>query len=326
MESTKQVLTHSSLKTFRQCKKKYFFQYEQGIETVKESEPLFFGSLMHEGIAVYSKNHSVQDAIDVMTNIVNETTQDEFVLAKAIAMMEGYATQYNNEPYLYVEIEKEYRAPLLNPETARSSQTFELAGKIDAIVKCETDRFMIKEIKTTSESIDAESPYWQRLMMDAQISNYFIGAEVLGYKINSCVYDVLKKPTLTPYKATPIEKRQFKKDGTLYASQRDKDETPQEYYERLASDIKENPSKYYARKEIARSENDLKDFLTDVWDEAQILKEKKRNGIFSRNTEACITVYGTCPFWSACVGAASIDDHTLYRKKGSKHTELAEAI
>lgn len=324
MESTKQLLTHSSLKTFRQCKRKYQYQYEMGLETVKESEPLFFGKLMHNAIEEWCRT-GLSAAIELVRKQISEAVEpDEYLAVTIIELMIGYDRQYITDPYEVIELEKEYRAPLLSPETARASRLFDLGGKLDAIYKDGNGRYLIIERKTTAESIEEGASYWQRLLIDPQISGYFLGAEVLGYKVESCLYDVIKKPTIRPYKATPMESRKFKADGTLYANQRAEDETPLEFAARLSADIQANPSKYYARKEIPRSENDLQDYLSDVQAEAGSLRECQKSNRWARNPESCVTVFGPCPYFGVCSGQASIDDPTLFKKKGTKHSELIE--
>ena len=55
------------------------------------------------------------------------------------------------------------------------------------------------------------SEYWRRLRIDGQISMYYEGASVLGHDVAGCIYDVIVRPTLRPYKATPLDKRKLTK-------------------------------------------------------------------------------------------------------------------
>lgn len=61
---------------------------------------------------------------------------------------------------------------------------------------------VVVEHKTTSADITPGSPYWRRLTLDAQVSLYLGGA-------GSLLYDVIRKPTLRPLKATPVEARRY---------------------------------------------------------------------------------------------------------------------
>ena len=44
-------------------------------------------------------------------------------------------------------------------------------------------------------------------LIDGQVSGYYVGASTLGYEVDVCLYDVIRKPTIRPYKATPEESR-----------------------------------------------------------------------------------------------------------------------
>jgi hypothetical protein len=69
---------------------------------------------------------------------------------------------------------------LINPATGRASQTRQLGGKLDVLVRDQDSRALIIEHKTSSEDLGPGSDYWRRLRMDPQISTYFVGARALG--------------------------------------------------------------------------------------------------------------------------------------------------
>lgn len=321
----RQILTNSSLSTFRACPRKFQIQYEMGYRPVKEAEYLSFGKLMHRGIEVWSKDHKLKDAITAIYDMAEKTAiLDEFLVAKAHALMEGYHAKYWDEPYVMVAVEKQFFAPVLNPETARESQNFVNSGVLDGLLqKIGSKNYTLKEIKTTSENIeDPTSDYWLNLQIDSQVSHYYLGAEALGFPVETCLYDVCRRPALQPYKATPLDKRNYKKDGTLYASQRDRDETVEEFFQRIKLDIELFPNKYYARREVPRLKTDLEDYMEDEWQIAQTIRTFQKKGKFPRYTRSCISLYGTCPMFPVCTGRASLEDTTLYKKVDSVHQEL----
>lgn len=323
---TKEILTNSSLKTFRECPKKYYFSYEHSYEPAVKPEYFRFGSLWHIGIEAWEVNRDLDQALEAMNKERDHLFNDEYTIFKAFALMETYHTLYKDQPYSAFAIERPFRAPVINPETGRESRTFEYDGVFDGLYKDQSGRTILKESKTTSEDISPESDYWRRLQMDSQISGYYLGAEASGYKIESCIYDVVKKPMLSPYKATPLENRKFTKEGKLYANQREQDETPREFYERLKADVLSRPNYYFARKEIPRSANDLAEHLHDVWHTGQTIQSFRKSEQWPRNTASCITLTHTCQFWPVCSGQARIDDPNLYVKKESAHPELTKNI
>ncbi len=69
----------------------------------------------------------------------------------------------------------------------------------------------VVEHKTSSADITPGAPYWKRLRLDAQVSNYQVGVRAMGHEPAGTLYDVVGKPTLVPFKATPVEKREYTK-------------------------------------------------------------------------------------------------------------------
>jgi hypothetical protein len=158
--------------------------------------------------------------------------------------------------------------------------------------------------------------------MDGQVSVYFTGAAALGHPVDACLYDVLKRPALRPYKATPPEDRKYTKDGALYKTQRLVDETPEEYRARCMEAIAAAPGEYFVRGEVVRLDGEVADAITDIWQLGRTLQENKIAGRFPRNPDACSRFGRLCPFFAPCTGEASLDDPTLFRKLDDVHPEL----
>lgn len=209
---------------------------------------------------------------------------------------------------------------------------------------------LVVEHKTTSADITPGSPYWRRLALDAQVSLYLGGA-------GSLLYDVIKKPSLRPLRATPVEARRYTQakskacpeckrknatpaphtvdgltcseeriitdpGGKLYADQRDADETPDAYEARLLADIAQHPDAYYQRGTVVRTEEEAQEAGRDVWMTARMIRESRYLGAWPRNPSACDAYGRTCDYWPVCSGTASIDDDVLYRDAGAQHEEL----
>ena len=161
------------------------------------------------------------------------------------------------------------------------------------------------------------SEYWQRLRLDAQVSDAFAGARSLGYEVAGCYYDVIAKPRLAPLAATPPEKRQYtKKDGRLYAGQRESDETPYEYRTRLDEHIAEKPERYYARAVAPRVEADEIEALLDTWNTARDIREADLALRQPRNPDACKGWGRLCEFFAVCTGEADVNDAGMFRSAG----------
>jgi hypothetical protein len=254
---------------------------------------------------------------------------DAYELVRAEALISGYHYRWNEfaDAYEVISVEVKFRTALVNPQTGASSRIWELGGKLDVLVrKREGGDVYLVEHKSTSEDIGAGSEYWRRLRMDGQVSIYYEGAAALGHHVAGCIYDVLKKPALRPHKATPVEDRKYKKDGALYANQRESDETPEEFRARLVEAIAEAPDKYFQHGDVVRLEGEVAEALWDIWQIAQQLNEAANRDRFPRNPDACSVFGRTCEFLDVCSGGGSLDDATRFKRLDHVHPELSAAV
>ena len=308
-------LTNSMRNKFASCHRAFKFCYEDLKRPIKTSDALNFGTAMHSMLEAYW-----QAKIPTTPKM-----EDGYSSMTLLALFEGYKKRWEESDkatYETIGTEMRFDAPLMNPETGGLSKTFHLSGKIDALAKEKaTGKVVIVEHKTTSQDIGPGSDYWRKLPIDGQVSGYYCGAEALGHQASTCLYDVIRKPTIKPLKATPEDKRKYNKDGSLSKACRENDETPDEWYERLSADIASRPDYYYARIEISRSDNDLLEYLFDMWAVSREIADAERMNRWSRNSQAC-SVYGTCEYFGVCTGESNLDDVTLFRKAEKVNEEL----
>jgi len=189
---------------------------------------------------------------------------------------------------------------------------------------------LILETKSSSEDITPGSTYWKRIRMDPQIGVYLRAAQQDGLDPFGIGYDVLGKPALRPLKATPLESRKYTKptkkdpESRLYANQRERDETPEEYGKRCLDAIIAEPDAYYQRALPVRLLQEQHDGAVDVWQTAQTMREARRLNVFPRNPDACFQWSRACDFLAACCGDVPIDDPLLFRKEEKEHEELED--
>lgn len=304
------LLTVSRLRTWRDCKRRHRIVYLDGWRPRREDEAISFGRLVHEGLEGWWTAQPGQRLFDAQSRVLGRA-QDLRLEAAVHELLRAYDLRWatSMEGYEVLAVEATFTAPFINPETGAASRTYLLAGKVDGVVRERaTGRVLLIEHKTTSDSIDdATATYWRRLAMDGQVSHYYVGAESLGFQVEGCLYDVLLRPRMKPLKATPPESRKYTRDGRLYAAQREADETPAEYAARLRADIEAAPPKYLQRREVPRTEDDLRDYLFDAWAEARTLREAELAGRAPRNPEACFR-FGACPFFEHCANGLRLED------------------
>lgn len=78
-------------------------------------------------------------------------------------------------------------------------------------------------------------------------------------------------------------------------------ETPAMYAARLLADIQERPSFYFQRREIARTDADLKEFREELFAIYQTQKMMEKHNTWYSNTAQCRATF-PCPFIGVCYG------------------------
>lgn len=339
------VLTHSRFQKFKTCNLAHFFAYEMRLRRQRTSEPLSEGSAFHIALETYDfAAGSHEDKKAAGRAIVKKryemippwcVTDDEIHswICQGVRMsvlFDLHCDYWVNDENEIVATEMAYDIPLPNPMTGATSRNFRQAGKIDRIVRLFDGRLAVQEYKTTSTDIGHDSDYWKRLRIDSQISGYVLAARAQGYPVETVLYDVTRKPALRPYKATPVELRKYKKDGELYANQREVNESPEEYGRRVYEAVRNDPQRYFRREEIVRLESDLREHQHDVWAQQKQIRACQTTGVWPRNTGSCIGHFGKCEFFDICTGglAESVKAGVIpdgYRVAETMHEELADS-
>ena len=291
------IVTQSELRTYRRCPREWRLAYGLGLRSVgADAAPLRFGSAVHEGLAALWQGQDIGQALDALTGM------DEIERAQAAAMLCAYADHWRLPVGQVLAVEKEFRAPLVNPATGCASQTYQLGGKIDALTLLD-GRVLLVEHKTTSEDITPGSPYWQRLRIDTQIPLYLEGVRALGHEPQGVLYDVLAKPKLRLKKG----------------------ETAEGFFRRLIDEIGANPAKYFAQVELPVLKKDEDDAMADAWATARAIRDGNLARRWPRNSDACVRWNRPCSYFSACTGQTSLSDPTRFRTIPNPHPELSDA-
>ena len=333
---TDKRLTYSEMSTVDKCLRKAFLCYQLGLRPKRDAKPLRIGSTIHKALDYYKRGSTPDEATKRIMFEYSETMPlyEEYMYdweierATISAMLTGYFWRWSemDKDMKIIVSEQTFDLEIINPDTGRRSRTSTVAGKTDGICELLDGRLAIMEHKTNSEDLSAESDLWKSLRIDNQISLYFLAAKRMGYDVQTVLYDVLRKPTKLPFKATPHDKRKYKKDGSLYANMRDKSETPDEYSARIVEDMGNNPDFYFARKEIPRIESDLKEFEYDLWQKTQIIHQCKINNRWPRATGAC-RGFGKCQYFGLCTSGYDVKSGIVpegFIQIDDVHTELIE--
>lgn len=323
-----QTLTHSRLSSYRTCPMKHHLRYDLGLVPDRTPTYFRFGTAWHlcqeliDGDYVTALHDNYANPPDWVQEDATALRAWLYEPATVLTLFNAYQIHYATDPVEVIAAEKEFRIPILNPETSRPSPVFNFAGKIDKLARWQ-GREVIMEYKTTADDIGPDSEYWLRLRIDTQISGYLMAARALGHNPEAVLYDVVRKPTIRPHDVPltdalgvivlgPDGQRVYTKSGEPRKTSDSKSgyvvqtrpETIPEWSDRLAADIASRPDWYFQRREIPRLASELTLYAAELWDIQQQIRESQRHQRHYRNTAACRTVTGCCEYFGLCTSGA----------------------
>ncbi len=363
VKSSCNVLTNSSMSTFKQCRRKYFYSYEILWRPIKRATALRFGDAVHQGLDGIAMEWTIQQIIDHIDNIYAEETERLKKLAYTIeglditdrldyecetikALVLNYQIAWRNSDVKIVESEKSFELPIVNGKTGRTSRTFRQAGKRDRICTLPDGRLALMETKTSSEDITPGSEYRDVITIDQQVSMYIAAAQADGYVIETTVYDVIRKPSIRPSSIPLLAddgfkivldaegERAFKSDGKPRQSGdsakgyklQSRIQTPQEWSRKLTLDIASRPEYYFQRWEVSRLQDEIVEFQLEMWDIAKDINECRHEHRWYRNTTSCRKWNRLCEYYPLCAGQCDMsgDVPTGFRLAEVPHEELEQ--
>lgn len=328
---TRQLITHSRQDCFKSCRRKHYYRYETGLRRIDDSRALRMGKAFHDGIAALGRGQGVDAAFhdagryyDAMPEAFDPY---EWAIERetVLRLVAAYEWRWASQPLEYLAVERGFQLPLLNPATGRPTPAFDLAGKIDAIVRLPDGRLAVKESKCLGDDISHDSPLWRRMRMDSQVSLYIHAARRLGFECDTVLYDVARKPTIKPEQIPILDANGLKivldADGLRVMTKQGKPRqtgsaddgyvlqtrpmTPEEWGDKLTTDIMARPEFYFARVEVPRLQADIDEYQSELWDIQRDIQDARKNQKHYRtvNRNTC----GFCEYFDICSGATSIE-------------------
>ena len=261
----KTIITASSMTKWLTCQRAYFYRYICGFVKVRESDALRFGTAWHKAMESRARG---KDFNDCYADAITGTDIDPHVAGMLYGMLQAYWEKYAVE-HCDMQPEQEFVIPI------KGNYKFAMAGKMDCIGKDIDQLLVLTEHKTTSESVEPGSQYWERLRFNIQMLTYVWACSILVVTPKSVVYDVVKKTAIRPKEVPNLDEnglkiilaadgtRAMKKDGTPYLSAGTgmtaltHMETPEEYATRVYEDIKARPDYYLARNSMCILDGDI---------------------------------------------------------------------
>jgi hypothetical protein len=342
-DMNKELLTASRMATLLACPRRHFWRYEMGLKTVTEATALRIGTAWHSAMEARWQGLGFEAALEAA---VKGMSFEEVQIATLSGLLAGYYRRYELEIVKELQPEVEFRHPI------EGSRSFDSAGKIDGLGVLHDGRLVLMEHKTTSDSVDTGSDFWLRLRLNQQVMQYVVAARALGWDVQLILYDVTKKPSISPLSAIPVldehglrivrgpgGERVFKKDGSPRETA-DKEkgftletrpESAEQYGDRLAADTQERPDFYYARREVPVLDQDLEEFKVQRYELSKLIlalrqaerRTSLREQAWPRNVNG-MSCQG-CEFSGFCLQGVHADGEHVPAgfRAGSAHSELS---
>lgn len=311
--------TNSMLTTHRRCPRERELRYDFKLEPEREerSEALDVGSAWH-------KAHD--GSVDTAMGRIAKYAPNELWQEKIARLFYGHL-------WYWSEADKEL-------EVVETESTFDVMigswrfrGQRDGILRRKSDGARgLLERKTTSDGLDGDSPYWDKLRLDTQLGIYS-SSESFDF----IVYDVVRKPTISPKRILKRDAQRMiieaKTHGhaTYYGEVFPADEVEQAiinekesvkmYGARLTADIGDRPSYYFARREVPRMTKDIASMHGDIIHQVDQINV----GTNFRNPDSCNAFGRRCAFFGLCsnnVHPTADEVPDGFRRRAVTHPEL----
>jgi hypothetical protein len=262
-----------------------------------------------------------------------ESFTDQLMAAKVRGLLCGYDAQWADSDLVTHSVEEMLEGRVWNPATGRETRSYRVAGKLDWRGTDGQERAVIMDHKTCSEDIeDPNATYWRQLVIEGQLSHYMLLEWQNGRKVDTAVWDVVRKPDIRPRKLTRAEVQSIAMTRVwfghnldfdeVFAAQKTERETLEMYAARLAYDCTvERPWRYFQRRSIPRLDAEIVEYANDLWDHAQDMISAYRHGRRPRNSGACMNYGVPCAFLGICSGHDT-PTSDRWRKKKQVHSEL----
>lgn len=305
----KHGITQGLLTTFMRCREEARNRI-RGLEQVRASAPLQFGSLAHRVLELtyrkYRECPSAKQVLSVLEKVRQDFMKEEGSRLSAeglenlelnTAVLEAILPEYfkfykgDFKEHKWVELEEKFCVPSPVPGV-------NLVGRIDGALRLKSKKLTLFESKTKG-----------RIEEDSLL-------DTLAFDFQNNVYQYALRQK---YKEQP--------EGVLYniirrpGQRLKKEESFDSFTKRIHEEIIKEPDYYFIRFEVAVPRTELKRFEVELKDVVtEFVKWWKGELPTYRNTSACMQKYGPCAFLPKCANGET----GLYRNREVHFPELQD--
>jgi len=284
------ALSHSRLGVFQRCQRRFYIEYERGMERIGSDLPAFrMGGAFARALELNDPKMSVKENYaDLLDAADSQKRIDELMIEAAL--VEWYAAKYIDiyGPCQLREIEYEFPIP-------GTAHTFRGAA----------DGLSVPELTFDTTPFGVEDKFKSRwteadianLDLDTQITAEVAGLRHAGHPVNEIKYRVTLKPRL-------VRKKGRGKNPVA--------ETVAEYVSRCIEEVEENEKDYFLEYSQTRTDDEIADWLSQMQDYAEQIDGARERGKYPRSKETCSWA-GGCAHREICCGVESAA--SLYQVK-----------
>ncbi len=295
-----EVLTHTKRRDFKYCRRYFYLRHEQGLTLRAQKAGRRKGTIFAHALEAVRKAHECEYSLST-EGIIRKEVRDSYsrlidlgqIRTEDMEDIDAEEVKVRVMALVYTQIygvgprrEIEFRLPLKNPESGRSSRSFILGGKMDGLKKAggEEDVLEIVEDKFTSQ---IQKSMIESLPLDDQASEYVTACMAHGYDAN-VLYRHTRVPGINP------------KGPKMYVTKDDyPGETMEEYEARLLLDVNERRDFYFHEERLVFPTDHLGDYVLGRWQVAQDILLARRTGRWYTSPGKCLD-YGGCAFLPLC--------------------------
>ena len=241
--NTEKSISVSSLSTFLNCPRRFFYSHEMRWVPASEADALTFGKIWHAWLEYYAS--SVKSYKETLADYLskNEVDLTQRLSADALAMFMAMALEFES---VSTNIGK-----IVEAETSFAFRVPTTQWRVDGIIDAIHESGCPIEYKTTSSTIEQGDFYWIRLKANLQAIVYAVATEA-----NNVLYVVARKPRIQRKQVPLLDtdgkkivtyadgKRAFNANGTPRQTGGEgltvatREETSEEFVERMRADLK----------------------------------------------------------------------------------------
>ena len=314
-------LSHSCIRCFKECQRRYYFNYVRRIERDTKDEKRHMGSALHHALDMNAKGSDTQACVKSIVEDMNQLSTDDrlFKAYMLVALFRAYLWYYSENKVTILGSEKTVSASI------PKCRSFYVMGIVDKEFQDQsTGLKYVVDHKLVSEDIGVDTDFADRLHMDPQTSMYI---HLGNGEYAGMLYDVIKKPGIKPKAVSKADMKELEDTGkycglVISESSRPREdgrETPAMYGARCMAAIMENPTAYFRRIMATRTREEMAKFVEDIDRTRKQIAFVTRKGLFVANEASCKIPY-KCDYLPICLSGQWHDDIIPqgYRLKGEK--------